>query len=93
MNTVNTNINIIPNIEENHFNIHNSYLEIEFVVSNNVGGVFANDANVRLVSRCVPSIDPSNDNRINVQKGLKKRIILILVIVKGDILKECTQCY
>ena len=49
LNTVNTNINIILNREENHLNIHDSYLEIEFVVSNNAGGAFANDANVRLV--------------------------------------------
>ena len=46
MNTVNTNINIILNKEENQLNIHDSYLEIEFVVSNNAGGVFANDANI-----------------------------------------------
>ena len=50
MNTVNPNINIILNREENHLNIHDSYLEIEFVLSDNAGGVFANDANVRLVN-------------------------------------------
>ena len=50
MNTVNTNINIILNKEENHLNIHDSYLEIEFVVSDKAGGVFANDANIRLVN-------------------------------------------
>ena len=50
MNTVNTNINIILNREENHLNIHESYLEIEFVVSDDAGGVFANDANIRLVN-------------------------------------------
>ena len=50
MNTVNTNINIILNREENNLNIHDSYLEIEFVVSDNAGGVFANDANIRLVN-------------------------------------------
>ena len=49
MNTVNTNINIILNREENHFNLRDSYLEIEFVVSDHAGGVFANDANIRLV--------------------------------------------
>ena len=49
MNTVNTNINIILNREENHLNIHDSYLGIEFVVSKNAGGVFANDADIRLV--------------------------------------------
>ena len=50
MNTVNTNINIILNREENHLNIHDSYLEIEFVVSDDAGGVFANVANIRLVN-------------------------------------------
>ena len=48
MNTVKTNINIVLNIEENHLNIHASYLEIEFVVSDDNGGVFANDAIIRL---------------------------------------------
>ena len=50
MNTINTNINIILNREENHLNLHDSYLEIEFVVSDDAGGVFANDANIRLVN-------------------------------------------
>ena len=48
--TVNTNINIILNREENHFNLRDSYLEIEFVVSDDTGGVFGNDANIRLVN-------------------------------------------
>ena len=30
--------------------MHDSYLEIEFIVSDNGGGVFANDANIRLVN-------------------------------------------
>ena len=47
MNTVNTNINITLNREENDLNIHASYLEIEFVVSDNAGGVFANNFNIR----------------------------------------------
>ena len=50
MNTVNTNINIILNREESHLNLRDSYLEIEFVVSDDAGGVFANDANIRLVN-------------------------------------------
>ena len=50
MNTVNTNINIILNGEENHLNLRDSYLEIEFVVSDDAGGVFANDATIRLVN-------------------------------------------
>ena len=50
MNTVNTNINIILNREENHLNLRDSYLEIEFVVSDDAGGVFPNDANIRLVN-------------------------------------------
>ena len=49
MNTVNTNIDIILNREENQLNLHDSYLEIEFVVSDAAGGVFANNANIRLV--------------------------------------------
>ena len=50
MNTINTNINIILNREENRLNLHDSYLEIEFVVSGDAGGVFANDANIRLIN-------------------------------------------
>ena len=50
MNTINTNINIILNGVENHLNLRDSYLEIEFVVSDDAGGVFANDANIRLVN-------------------------------------------
>ena len=50
MNTVKTNINIILNREENHLNLRDSYLEIEFVVSDDAGSVFANDANIRLVN-------------------------------------------
>ena len=50
MNTVNTSINIILNREENHLNLRDSYLAIEFVVSDDAGGVFANDANIRLVN-------------------------------------------
>ena len=50
MNTINTNINIILNREENQLNLSDSYLEIEFVVSDDAGGVFANDANIRLVN-------------------------------------------
>ena len=47
MNTVNTNINIILNREENYLILRDSYLEIEFVVSDDAVGVFANDANIR----------------------------------------------
>ena len=50
MNTVNTNISIILKREENHLNIHDSYPEIEFFVSDDTGVVFANDANIRLVN-------------------------------------------
>ena len=49
LSTVNTNINIILIGEENHLNLRDSYLEIEFVVSDDAGGVFANNANIRLV--------------------------------------------
>ena len=47
MNTVNTNINIILNREQNPLNLHDSYLEIEFLVSDDAGGVVAN---IRLVN-------------------------------------------
>ena len=50
MNTVNTKINKILNREEDPFNIRDSYLEIEFTVTDNAGDVFANDANIRLVN-------------------------------------------
>ena len=42
MNTVENNINnFILNREKNHLNIPESYLEIEVIVSNIAGGVFA----------------------------------------------------
>ena len=50
MNTVNTNIKIILNREETHPSLRDSYAEIEFVVSDDAGGVFANDADYRLVN-------------------------------------------
>ena len=50
MNTVNTNINIMINREESHLKILDSYLEMEFVVSDNAGGVFGINANIRSVN-------------------------------------------
>ena len=50
MNTVNTNINIFLDREGYHLNLRDSNLEIEFVVSDDGGGVFANNANIRLVN-------------------------------------------
>ena len=50
MNEINTKINIILNREENHLNLHDSYLEMEFVESDDAGGKFAVDANIRLVN-------------------------------------------
>ena len=50
MNTVNTDINIILNREENHLKLRDSCLEIEFVVLDDAGGVFADNANIRLVN-------------------------------------------
>ena len=50
MNTVNTNNNINLNREENNLILRDSYLEIAFVVSDDAGGVFANDAHIRLVN-------------------------------------------
>ena len=44
----------------------------------------ANDGNIEItdISWCLPSIDPSNDNRIIVQKELKKRTIQTSVIMR-----------
>ena len=50
MNTINFNINIKLNREENHLNLHDSYPEIEFVVSDYAGDVFAKDANIRIIN-------------------------------------------
>ena len=50
MNKVNSNINIFLNSEENHLILRDSCLEIEFVVSDISGGVFATIANIRLVN-------------------------------------------
>ena len=47
MNTVITNIKIVLNREDNHLKIHDPFLEIEFVVSDNAGGEFANNSNIR----------------------------------------------
>ena len=49
MNKVNTNINFFLNREENHLNTGDSYLEIEFVVPDDAGGVFVDNVNIRLV--------------------------------------------
>ena len=49
MNTVNTYINFILHREENQLNIGDSYLEIVFVVSDDAGGVFIDNVNIRLV--------------------------------------------
>ena len=46
MNKVNNNIVILICREKNHLNIHESYLEIAFFVSDNCGGIIANDAKV-----------------------------------------------
>ena len=56
MNTVNNSIKILINREENHLSIHESYLVVEFMVSDNGGGIIANDANDRLVNCGVRAI-------------------------------------
>ena len=56
MNTFNTNISIVLNREENLLNLRDSYLEIEFIVSDNAGGVFRNNANIRLVNYCMMAL-------------------------------------
>ena len=50
MNTFNTNINVILNREENHLNLRDAYLETEYVVPDNAGGVFGNNAYIRVVN-------------------------------------------
>ena len=45
-----------------------------FRVGAGVGGVVSDSViEIRDISWCVPNIDPSNDNRIIVQKGLYKK--------------------
>ena len=56
LNTVNTNNDIVLNREEIDLHTHDSHLEIEFIVSDNVGGIFANDANIRLVNFCMMAL-------------------------------------
>ena len=56
MNTVNNNIIILISREVNHLNMHESYLQVEFMVSDNVGCIIANVANVRLVKYGVRSL-------------------------------------
>ena len=56
MNTVNTNNNNPLNREEKHLNLRDSYLEIEFVLSDNAGCVFANDTNIRLANYSMMAI-------------------------------------
>ena len=50
MNTINNNVNIFIIREENHLNVQEYYLEIEFNVSDYSGGIISNDANVRLLN-------------------------------------------
>ena len=40
MDTVNTYFNIIHKREENHLNVHDFYLEMEFIVSDNNDDIF-----------------------------------------------------
>ena len=49
MNTVKNTFNILIGREENHLNIHESFLVIMFNVSDNACGVTATETNVRLV--------------------------------------------
>ena len=79
MNTVNTNINIILSREENHLNIHDLNLEIEFVVSDDAGGVFANDANVRLVNYGMMSLFSSIKLKL-VGVGLLNILIIVILV-------------
>ena len=79
MNTINTNINIILNREENHLNLHDSYLEKEFVVSDDAGGVFANDANIRLVNYGMMALFNSVKLETSGDRTSDIKIIVILI--------------
>ena len=50
MNTINTNMNIHLNREENHLNIPDSYLEIELYSTTNGVVRFADSDDIRLIS-------------------------------------------
>ena len=47
---VNTNITNIPSRKENHFNLHEYYLEIQFNLTDDAAGIFGNSADIRLVN-------------------------------------------
>ena len=90
MNTVNTNINIKLNREENHLNIRDSYLEIEIVVSDNAGGVFANNANIRLVNYGVMALfssvklETSGDRTIEYIDRCHPNLIMYKLLISTD---------
>ena len=56
MNSVNINVNLLINGEENHLSIHEPYLEIDFMFSDHAGPLLANGDNVRIVNYCVLSL-------------------------------------
>ena len=80
MNTVNTNIDIVLNREENHLNKHDSYLEIEFVVSDDTGGLSANDANVRLVNYGKMALFSSVKLETSVGRTIEYKEIFVILI-------------
>ena len=79
MHTINTNINIILSREENHLNLRDSYLEIEFVVSDDAGGVFANDANIRLVNYGMMALFSSV--KLETRGGRILNILIIAILI------------
>ena len=79
MNMVNTNNNIILNREENHLNLRDSYIEIEFIVLDDADGVFANDANIRLVNYGLIALFSSVKLETSGGSTLNIKIIVILI--------------
>ena len=90
MNIVNTNINIILNREENHLNSRDSYLEIEFVVLDNAGGVFANNANIRFVNYgmialfCSVKLETSGGRTIEYIDHCRPNLLMYKLLTSTD---------
>ena len=95
MNTVNTNTKIILNREENDINLHDSYLEIEFVVLDDAGGVFANNANIRLVNYGMMAlfnsvkVETSGGRTIEYIDHCHPNLLMCKILISTDDEYEC----